>query len=76
MPELFSWKFHSQIYLTGRHFLYLPLAASEGVTARAQEARINTTMQKRITLNNNNCFVDMDVDIGSKLFGKSKGYGL
>jgi hypothetical protein len=29
-----------------------------------------------MTLNNNNCFEVMDVDIGSKLFGKSKRSGL
>ncbi len=43
-------KCYFKIYLTARHFLYFPLAASPGVTARAQEARITTMMQKRMIL--------------------------
>ena len=30
---------HIDVYITPRHFLYLPLAASEGVTERAHEAK-------------------------------------
>jgi hypothetical protein len=59
-------------YLTALHFLYLPLAASDGVTALAQEAKINMMIQKRINLNKSNCFEDIDVDIGLQLWSKTK----